>query len=437
MSEVSSFTRFVLEHEKDDTYTLRLAAGKYKDIDIKGACLAIECRRKMKDKVPSFYACPALRYVASLSAEQCSSEKTAQFKAQVAAGILGDSILAEGGQTCKAGKIADLTGGMGVDAMAFAAVADEVLYNEMNVELAEATAHNFALLGIDNVRFSSREVKLGSLDAILGDFQPDLIFLDPARRSDSGSKVFRLEDCSPNLLELKEELLSRCPRLLLKLSPMADISAVCKDFGPCVKRVILVASDDECKEMLVELDSEHDGPYRIVAHEEGGDFSFFPEEERQAIARKADALDDWRQCPALFDPGKALLKAGCFKLISQRFGLTKLAASTHLYGGPGASLPSGLGRRWAVDQVLPLSSRALKDLGREYPPMDVTARNIPLSSQQLSQQIWRNARKTTNQPTQMQAVAAPHLFALACEDRQGRSTRLLFLCHPLTRTSRP
>lgn len=447
MSELSSFARFVLEHEQDDIYALRLAAGKYKDMDVKRACLTIECRRKLKNKVPSFYACPECRYVASLPAEQCSGEITALFKAKVAAEILG-------GSRSSAWKIADLTGGMGVDAMAFAAVADEVLYNEMNAELAEATAYNIGLLGITNVRFSSRELKAGSaaahtdaaesgprpadagsLDAILGDFEPDLIFLDPARRSDSGSKVFRLEDCTPNILLLKDELLARCRHLLLKLSPMADISAVCKALGPRVKRVILVASEDECKEMLVEMDREYDGPYRIVVHEEGGDFSFSPEEEMQAIARKADALDDWRQCPALFDPGKALLKAGCFKLISHRFGLTKLATSTHLYGGPIASLPAGLGRLWAVDQVLPFSTRALKNLGREYLPMDVTARNIPLSSQQLSQHIWGNARKTTNLPMQMQAAAVPHLFALACEDVQGHSTRLLFLCHPLTRTS--
>lgn len=417
---MTALEQFILDHEHDDIPSLLLSRAKFAGIDVEAACIAIQCRRRMKDKAPAYYAEAGIRYVTALSTEQCSSQNTAQFKAQVVAEMLG-----------KGFRIADLSGGMGVDAMAFAAVADEVLYNEMNPALAEATVHNFALLGIDNVRFSSREVKPGGIDAILGDFQPDLIFLDPARRSDTGSKVFRLEDCSPNLLELKDELLSRCPRLLVKLSPMADISAICRALGQNVKKVYLVSSDGECKEMLVHIDLNHIGTYCVSVHEEGGDFAFSPEEERQAIARKANALDDWRQCPALFDPGKALLKAGCFKLISQRFGLTKLAASTHLYGGPVASLPAGLGRLWAVDEVFPFSSRALKDLGREYPPMDVTARNIPLNSQQLSQRIWGNGQKAPNQPTQMQAAATRHLFALACEDRQGRSTRLLFLCHPL------
>lgn len=478
---MTALEQFILEHENDDIPSLLLSKSKFAGVDVEQACLAIQCRRRMKEKVPVYYAVAGLRYVSTLSAEQCSSQKTAQFKAQVAAEILDGSGGQAGlgadpglaGKRPQAWNIADLTGGMGVDAMVFSQVAAEVLYNEMNPVLAEATAHNFALLGINNVRFSQWEVKTAeksgisdaggsdesedtskasaeSIWAALDAFRPDLIFLDPARRSDSGAKVFRLEDCSPNLLELKDDLLARCPRLLVKLSPMADISAIAQALGSNVKQVYLVASDGECKEMLVHLDREHNGAYDIVVHEEGGTFAFTPEEERQAVARKADSLDEWQDCPALFDPGKALLKAGCFKLLSQRFGLTKLATSTHLYGGPIESLPAGLGRCWLIDRVLPFSSHTLKALGCEYPPMDVTARNIPLTSQQLAQRIWGTKvakKQPTSTPTPIptptpqtsglparspaQASATPHLFALTCEDTRGRSTRLLFLCHPI------
>lgn len=425
---MTALEQFILEHENDDIPSLLLSKSKFAEIDVESACVAIQCRRRMKEKVPAYYAVAGIRYISTLSAEQCSSQKTAQFKAKVAAEILeagGATDCATSGGS-GAWKIADLTGGMGVDAMAFSQVASEVLYNEMNPALAEATAHNFALLGISNVRFSQREAR--AIGTTLDAFRPDLVFLDPARRSDSGAKVFRLEDCSPNLLELKDDLLARCPQLLVKLSPMADISAIGQALGPNVRQVYLVASDGECKEMLVHIDRTHNGPYSITVQEEGGDFAFSPEEERQAIARKADSLDDWLQCPALFDPGKALLKAGCFKLLSQRFGLTKLATSTHLYGGPVESLPAGLGRCWLIDQVLPFSSSTLKALGREVPPMDVTARNIPLTSQQLAQRIWGNKVATNG---------TSHLFALTCEDSRGRSDRLIFLCRPLTQRIRP
>lgn len=444
MSAISSFTRFVLEHERDDIYALRLAAGKYKDIDVKRACLTIECRRKIKEKVPSFYACPEFRYVASLPAEQCSGEKTALFKAKVAAEILG-------GSRSSAWKIADLTGGMGVDAMAFSQVASEVLYNEMNGELAEATAHNFALLGIDNVRFSSRELRPagtaangealqtapGSLNSILCDFQPDLIFLDPARRSNSGSKVFRLEDCTPNILQLRDELLACCRHLLLKLSPMADISAVCKSLGPRVKRVILVASEDECKEMLVEMDREYEGSCRIVVHEEGGDFAFIPEEEKALAPVLLPSLELLQpENGLLFEPGKALMKSGAFKLIAQHYGLYQLAPDTHIYAVPaGQEPPRGMGKCYRIVSREPLSSSSLESFKKKWPPMDVTARNIPLTSEALRGRLWGKASKGDKpKPSTSGQNPLPgeryHLFALACEDAPGHKENTLFITTP-------
>ena len=477
MSELSSFARFVLEHEQDDIYALRLAAGKYKEMDVKRACLTIECRRKLKNKVPSFYACPEFRYVASLPAEQCSGEKTAAYKARIAAEIIagdspdaGEAVAASSALTPRTGlrRIADLTGGMGVDAMAFSQVASEVLYNEMNGELAEATAYNFGLLGITNVRFSSRELKpasaaahtdaaesgprpadAGSLDAILGDFEPDLIFLDPARRSDSGSKVFRLEDCTPNILLLKDELLARCRHLLLKLSPMADISAVCKALGPRVKRVILVASEDECKEMLVEMDREYDGPYQIVAHEEDGEFSFFPEEEKALAPILLPSLDFLQpenglpseygsssQCSLLFEPGKALMKSGAYKLLAQRYGLYQLAPDTHIYAVPdglepprhhSSRLSRGLGKCYHIVYREPMTSSSLESFKKKWPPMDVTARNIPLTSEALKQRLWGKAPKgNKSKPGERH-----HLFALSCLDQQGHQENTLLVTTPL------
>ncbi len=451
---MTAFERFILDHGNDDIPSLLLSQSSYPDIDLKQACLYIECRRKIRDKVPAFYAETGIRYVSKLSAEQCSSEATARFKAQVAAEILTGNAsrtadtpkgeeASRADNTPRAGKIADLTGGMGIDALAFAGVASEVLYNEMNPALADATAHNFSLLGIKNVRVASHRLismhapqsdGMGAaatlagpgsdtaIEGILGDFRPDLIYLDPARRDNAGGKVFRLEDCSPNILTLKDELLACAPHLLLKLSPMADISAVRKALGPEVRRIILVGSGGECKEMLAHLERNFSGKAPVVVHEEGGeDFSFYPDEETRAIARYAPSIEELKEAKCLFEPGKALQKAGAYKTLCERYSLVQLAPSTHLYVGSEATMPVGLGRCWQVTQVLPLSSAALKAFGRDHGPMDVTARNVPFSSEELKKRLWD---KNDGQD-------GSHLFALGCETADGKKQRLLFVCRSL------
>ena len=142
--------------------------------------------------------------------EQCSSSAAARYKAELAARLLQG---ADGGGLSgpATGRIADLTGGLGVDAWAFSAAAEEVLYNEMDPVLCEAVQANFALLGVRNAVFRNAEVRPGIIREILGGFRPDLIYLDPARRSATGRKVFLLEDCRPDLIGLQDELFSVCP----------------------------------------------------------------------------------------------------------------------------------------------------------------------------------------------------------------------------------
>ena len=233
------FEEFILAHDGDDLASLALARGRYasdvQDFDL--ALTTLEVRRKLRDKVPEWYDVPALTYPFRLSSEQCSSTATALYKAHVA--------MAEGTPSA----IADLTGGLGVDSWAFSKVFGRVLYNEMRPELAKAAEQNFRALGVANIVV--RNAALGpscpaptghlSVREILVDFRPDILYLDPARRAEDGRKVFRLEDCQPDVLSLLPELLEACPRLLLKLSPMADITLVCKQLG-CVKQVHVVAA---------------------------------------------------------------------------------------------------------------------------------------------------------------------------------------------------
>ena len=239
-----SFADFILQHEADDPIRLLLARDKYPEVDIDLAVTTLEVRRKLRTKVPEWYAVPSLVYPFRLSGEQCSSSETARYKAMVC----GSSL-----------RIADLTGGMGVDAWAFAKVAEEVLYNEMQVELVRATELNFRELGVENVRFRNGRVEPGKVAEVLDGFRPDVIFLDPARRAEDGRKVFLIEECQPDVLGLLPELFEACRYVLLKLSPMADITMACKRLGTHVKEVHVVAAGGECKELLFLLDREWSG----------------------------------------------------------------------------------------------------------------------------------------------------------------------------------
>jgi len=373
------FTEFILAHDGEDPGRLALSRDRFRgqgeEFDL--ALNTLEARRKLRAKVPEWVALPQLRYPFKLSAEQCSSSETARYKASVAASACG--------RPCR---LADLTGGLGVDSWAFSQVFDEVLYNEMRPELADAARCNFRELGVGNIEVRSRELVPGGLAAVLDGFEPDMIFLDPARRASDGRKVFRLEDCQPDVLQLLPELLATCPRLLLKLSPMADITLVCKQLQH-VKAVHVVAADGECKELLLLLERGWDGPYGIIVYE-GGAVMEIPGQagnEEGGAGKDGEGAVSLKEGAYLFEPGKALLKAGAFGLPCA-YGLEKLGLHTHLYAGE--AVPEELrpfGKVFGILEVTPLNNRSIKDVGKRYPSAEVTARNIPITSDELRKRL--------------------------------------------------
>ena len=443
-----TFADFILQHDSDDPVRLLLSRDKYPDIDIDLAVTTLQVRRKLRTKVPQWYAVPSLVYPSRLSGEQCSSSGTARYKASLLTSVrredtpsetafaslrplpsqaMGPSLRFEGAlppiiprgsrpispaDSASAGRsderrdplslrIADLTGGMGVDCWAFAEVAEEVLYNEMQEGLAKATEENFKELGVGNVRFRNCRVEPGKVEEVLDGFRPDVIFLDPARRAEDGRKVFLIEDCQPDVLTLLPELFAASRFVLLKLSPMADITMACKRL-PHVREVHVVAAGGECKELLFLLDRDWNGsPSSFVV--EGGSVMEIPGQAgndetapvipckaapvipsgaKESVVISTGAKRSGEIC--LFEPGKALLKAGAFDLPCERYGLTKLGRHTHLFVGE--SVPEELrpfGKTFEVLEVLPLNNRTLKEAGKRYPQAEVTARNISMTSDLL------------------------------------------------------
>jgi hypothetical protein len=387
-----------------------------------------DLRQRLQAKVPEWTeVLHSLRLPTRLNVEQCSSSAAAFYKAGVAAGIVQGA----------AKRIADLTGGLGVDTWAFSSVAAEVLYNEMDPALCEAVRHNFGLLGVSNAVFRCAEVRPGTVREILGDFQPSLLYLDPARRSATGRKVFLLEDCSPDLAALQDELLSICPHVLVKISPMADITLLRRRL-PSVSEIHVVSVDGECKELLLHLDASQVGPFQLIVTElrdgqthsicftdedrqtscpgleynllggyetiptggladaspnglemsSPGDMTSAPQLGLEASSPESLRVPSLREGCWLFEPGAALMKSGCHAAACRRAGLRKLAPSTHLYLGQ-EPIPelAPFGRFRRILEVLPLDKRTMADVARRYPQAEVTARNIPMTSDELRRRL--------------------------------------------------
>ena len=433
---------FIIEHENDDLSSLVLHRDRWPGIDAGLAAECIASRRKLRFKVPEWYADPAIICPFSLSAEQCSSTATAAYKAAIATGgayrsrkfFERASCVAVAERTApppsrKALRVADLTGGLGVDCWQFSKVATAVLYNEMNPVLAEAAKTNLERLGCDNIEYSGICISAETLPALLDSFEPDLVFADPARRVE-GRKVFLPEDCSPDILTLQDMILDRGCCMLVKLSPMADISLMLRKFH-CVKELHVVEADGECKELLLLMEPGFDGECTLVAvnasrsvpPDSTGDIRFTISEEKAAepsfISREPEPGQ------LLFEPGAALSKSGAFNLISARFGLEKLGKDAHLYCGSQLSADSAIsgalapfGKFYEILETAPFGNQAIRDFATRWPDADVTARALPIDSETLRQKLALGKKKS-----QTDTPSNGHIFAV------GTSVgRLLMAC---------
>ena len=420
---------FVQNNIQADTSRLLLDRHKWPDIDIDTAVNCIESRIKLKNKVREWYDNPQLIFPLKLSAEQCSSSLTGLYKADLAERIAG----AEGW------KLADLTGGLGVDSWFFSKKASQILYCEMQKALCDAARHNFAALTAENIQVRNCMVAADSEpftegadhetlspESLLTDFRPDIIYLDPARRGEGGKKVFLLEDCTPDILTLKDSLFKCSRNILLKLSPMADITMVCERLGGCCREVHIVGAGGECKELLVWMDRDWNGEYEITAAEltssEGGSddsgrgyiahtFTFRPSEEKSAVAQIA-GKEEISAAAYLFEPGKAMMKAGGYNMLCARFGLKKIGRSTHYYiachepqdaddpNHPAQQFKGispelqNLGNTFRILECSTLDKRSIKRIAADYPKAEVTARNLPMDTDTLRKKLGTSSSDT-------------------------------------------
>lgn len=356
---------FIQEHLNDDTAGLLLAAQRYQGIDVPFAVEQIEARKRLKGKLPEWYENVELVMGGRVPAEQCSSEVTARYKR---------SIL-EGESLC------DMTGGMGVDFWYMSEGMKRAIYTERNEELCEVARHNFQVL--KDERHPEAEVRCGD-GRELPIPSVDIIYLDPARRAGDGSRVYAMEDCEPNIVEWQDELLRHAKMLLVKLSPMVDITDVLRKLKG-VTNVYIVGVKNECKEILVQAHALGDSLYAgcVKVHcvdfwtDRQMEYTFDSSEETHRVNLASLGVRGF-----LYEPDVTLMKAQAFGSLCQRFPVYQLDVETHLMTSDEfiADFP---GRIFEVEEMIPFSSKVLKRLKKEIPQANIAARNFVMTAEEL------------------------------------------------------
>lgn len=356
----SNIKDFIEKHEHDDIYKLALQSKLYPDIDIPFAVSQISGRKIAKEKIPSWYKNQDILYPLHLSIEQSSSEQTALYKASL----------------CEGDTMVDLTGGFGVDFFFISQKFRKAIYVEQQKELAEIVSHNTKV-----VRSNNTEIINADSVEYLSSMQPvDFIYIDPARRSDSGKKTVRIEDCTPNILEIAGLLEEKSKFTMIKLSPMLDISLALQSLKN-ISDIHIVSVQNECKELLFVKKRDTLSVVKIHAVNLQKDkkdiFSLTLEEEKETDIIYTSEIKKY-----LYEPNSSILKGGAYKSIAIAFGIEKFHPSSHLYTSDDLNTDFP-GRIFEINNVCSLNKKEIKKYLPYTTQANITTRNFPLSVKEI------------------------------------------------------
>lgn len=459
---------FIRQHQDDDVRQLAFLGSKYPEVDMPFALDQIRGRKMARVKLPRWASIDGIIYPPHISMEQCSSEQTALYKAELAARLLGlspsssengeekdkesenasnlhlseicefagkgavDSEFAKNETTCEKQQIltepeenvneikeephggdfsdeigfVDLTGGFGVD---FSYIASRLgvksMYVERQAHLCEAAKENFGRLGLKNAivkngdgievlhSFASKKEAAASDSLGITEDQSQsllktnlglkLIFIDPARRDDAGNKVVSLKDCTPDVTLLQEEMLSKADYVIIKLSPMLDWHRALSELN-CVQEVHIISVNNECKELLLVLSARNMGNLRIYCVNDAQ--SFVCEESDMESSSVKIAPFTLEEMQYLYEPNASLMKAGCFSVLSERYGARMLSKNSHLFVSrePIAVFP---GRSFRIIAISSFNKKELKRHLSGITKANIATRNFPLSVAELRKRL--------------------------------------------------
>ncbi len=373
---------YIRAHREEDVR--RLALGRVPEgVDRKWCLQQIEGWQLARRKLPQWAATEGVWYPIRLSMEQCSSELTARYKRE-----LVERLLPEG----QRGAMTDLTGGLGVDFAQMAPLFDEATYVEILPELRRLAEHNMPLLmesmrNGENEKMGRTELRFASPDIFsLLTLHFSLIYLDPARRDGAGRKTVGIEDCTPNLMEMQDELLSRAQWVVVKLSPMLDITEALRQLRN-VAEVHVMSVKGECKELLFVMTPEANPQLAIhcvnLGTDEDAVIMRYGENERM---RKPEGMSPSLNYQFLYEPNASVLKAGVQDVLGERYEVRKLHPQSHLFVGD-RWIPHFPGRGFRIVESSDFSKNGLKSLLSGLRQANLTIRNFPTPVVQLRRQL--------------------------------------------------
>ena len=416
---------FIRQHQDDDVRQLAFLGSKYPEVDMPFALDQIRGRKMARVKLPRWASLEGIIYPPHISMEQCSSESTALYKAELAARLL-DLPASSSGIEMKAEneiEFVDLTGGFGVDFSYIAArLGVKSMYVERQAHLCEAAKENFERLGLKNAivkngdgievlhSFLPKKDDAASTDDSLGITydQPrsllktnlglKIIFVDPARRDDAGNKVVSLKDCTPDVTVLQEEMLSKADYVIIKLSPMLDWHRAISELSH-VREVHIISVNNECKELLLVLSArnmgdmeassadgevKHAGNLRIYCVNDAQ--SFVCDELDMESSSVKIAPSTLEEMQYLYEPNASLMKAGCFGVLSERYDARMLSKNSHLFVSQ-APIEAFPGRSFRIIAISSFNKKELKRHLSGITKANIATRNFPLSVAELRKRL--------------------------------------------------
>lgn len=362
----SEIQNFINRHIGTDIQKLSLQKNPFPETDYKVILNQIEAKTKAKTKLPTWFNCENIIFPSKISVEQTSSETTARYKSQL---ISGNNLI-------------DLTGGFGVDCYYFSKVFKQVIHCELNTDLSEIAKHNFEMLKADNITCYPKD-GLEVLKDLNQKF--DWIYIDPSRRNESKGKVFLLKDCLPDITILLEDYLKYSDNILIKTSPVYDISVGISELK-FIKNIHIIALENEVKELLFEIQKTSElqdfKPWVRTVNLTSSRIEKFDFVWGQEVSPTYSELQKY-----LYEPNASVMKSQGFDSICEEFKVNKLHKHSHLYTSD--KKVEFVGRIFEVKQVIPYKKGEMKAVLQNQ-KANITVRNFPETVAQIRQK-WKIA----------------------------------------------
>ena len=382
---------FIKENAKSNPNNAALKAPRNAGIDVPFAVNQIAGKQIAQQKLPKWASCEEIIYPAHISMEQCSSQATAQYKANIA-----QKLLSEMNEENTSHTLVDLTGGFGVDCAIMAEVFDSAICIEQQSDLSAISQHNMRALGLSKVTCYNNN----SLEALNQISSATMIYIDPARRNNQGSRTYAIEDCTPNVLSIKDQLLKKAQIVIIKLSPMLDWHKAVNDFGGNVAQVHIVAHHNECKELLIVLNKSQNTKLPIYCVNDNqltvieavydtskNQVSILSELDGRNKENKTLNLQKWQEWARyVYEPNAAIMKAGCLKFLEEKYDIKQIEPNSHI-GVAEKYYANFPGKIWKIENICSLNKKEIKKSLADITHANIVTRNFPMSAETLKKRL--------------------------------------------------